>query len=188
MAVLGLNLANSAVGQYVIALAKQAGVRTLAIVRREQAADVVRKLGADHVVIDGDKLGHRVAEALQGKQLRFLLEGTGSSEQVAELAPNVEAGGSVVLFAAVTYQSPALPLADLIYRGVTLSAFFILKWLRDTPREELERVYGELAELVRQGVIKSEVEATYPLTEYRNALAHAASMERSGKILFTPNG
>ena len=183
----GLNLANSAVGQYVIALAKRAGIRTLAVVRREQAAEQVRRLGADIVVVDGDKLGHRVAEALGGVQLRLLLEGTGSSEQVAELAPSVESGGSVVVFAAATNQSPALPLADLIYRGISLRAFFILNWIRDTPRDELERAYVELAQLVEQGVLEAEVEATYPLTAYKEAFAHAARTERSGKILFTPS-
>jgi NADPH:quinone reductase-like Zn-dependent oxidoreductase len=183
---IGLNLANSAVGQNVIALAKQAGIRTLAIVRREEAARQVRDLGADLVVVDGDDLGERVRQALGGTRLRLLLEGTGSTEQVAELAASVEAGGTVVTFAAATGQSPALPLGDFIYRGISLRAFFILNWIRDTPREELEQAYGELAAFVEQGVIKAAVEATYPLDRFREALAHAGRTERSGKILFTP--
>ncbi|MFG1708194.1 zinc-dependent alcohol dehydrogenase family protein [Nonomuraea sp. M3C6] len=183
---IGLNLANSAVGQYVIALAKRAGVKTLAVVRREEAAKRVRELGADLVVIDGENLGDRIAEALDGAQLRLLLEGTGDPLQVAELVRAVEPGGSVVTFAAATGQAPALPLPDLIYRGISLRAFFILNWLRDTPHEELERIYGELADLAEQGVIRATVEATYRLPEYREALAHAQRAERSGKILFTP--
>ncbi|WP_410813915.1 zinc-dependent alcohol dehydrogenase family protein [Micromonospora sp. 067-2] len=181
---IGLNLANSAVGQQVIALAKQAGVKTLAVVRREDAAQQVRELGADLVVLDGDNLGNRVAEALDGTQLRLLLEGTGSPEQVAELVRSVEAGGSVVTFASVTGQSPALPLGDLIYRGVSLRAFFVLNWLRDTPRAELVRIYTELAELVERGVLRTAVEATYPLRKHREAIGHAARQERGGKVLF----
>lgn len=182
----GLNLANSAVGQYVIALARKAGIRTLAVVRSDEAAERVRKLGADVVLVDGEGLGERAVKALDGAQLRLLLEGTGDSAQVAELAPAVEPGGSVVVFAAATGQSPAVPLPDLIYRGISLRAFFILNWLRDTPREELERVYAELAELVAQGVLRAEVEATYELSSYREALAHAQRTGRSGKILFAP--
>jgi NADPH:quinone reductase-like Zn-dependent oxidoreductase len=43
----GLTIANSGVGQFVIGLATRAGVKTLAIVRREEAAEQVRALGAD---------------------------------------------------------------------------------------------------------------------------------------------
>jgi hypothetical protein len=35
-------------------------------------------------------------------------------------------------------------------------------------------------------VLKAAVEATYPLEQYREAFAHAARIERCGKILFTP--
>jgi NADPH:quinone reductase-like Zn-dependent oxidoreductase len=51
---IGLNLANSAVGHYLIPLAKRAGIKTLAVVRRESAAEQVRPLGADVVLVDGD--------------------------------------------------------------------------------------------------------------------------------------
>jgi NADPH:quinone reductase-like Zn-dependent oxidoreductase len=184
----GLNLANSAIGHYLIALARKAGVRTLAVVRREDVANEMRQLGSDLVVVDGAGLKERVAEGLKGARLRVLFEGTGNPGQVAQLVPAVEDGGSVITFAAVTGQAPALPLADLIYRGITLRAFFILNWLRDTPRKRLERVYGELAELVEQGAISAVIEATYPLDQYQQALRHAQKNARAGKVLFVPNG
>jgi len=184
---IGLNLANSAVGHYLIALAKRAGLKTLAVVRREEAADQVRALGADAVVLDGEDLGAHVTEALHGAKLRVLFEGTGDPAQIAQLTPAIEDGGSVVAFSSATGQSPALPLADLIYRGISLRAFFILNWLENTPRERLEKVYGELARLVEQGAISAVVEATYPLDEHQKALQHAQQNARTGKVLFTPN-
>ena len=183
---IGLNIANSATGQYVITLARRAGIKTLAVVRRQDAADQVRHRGADLVVIDGDSLGDRVAKALDNARLRLLLDGTGDPAQVAELVRSVEDGGSVVAFSAVTGQAPALPIPDLIYRGISLRGYFNLNWIHDTPRETLERVYGELAGLVQQGLISAPVEATYPLNQYRPALAHAQQTGRTGKILFTP--
>lgn len=182
----GLNLANSAVGHYVIALAKRAGVRTLAVVRREEAAKEVRALGADAVVVDGPELGERIAAALNGGQLRLALEGTTDAEQTAALVRSLEDGGTVVTFAAATGQAPSVPVGDLIYRGIVLRAFFILNWIRDTPRERIQEVYAELAALVEQGGLKAPVEATYSLQEHRAALSHAARTERGGKILFVP--
>ena len=185
---IGLNLANSTVGHYLIPLAKRAGIKTLAVVRREGAAEQVRQLGADVVLVDDDDLSDRAAEALGDASLRLLLEGTGDPAAVAKLVGLVEEKGTVVAFASATGQSPAIPLPDLIYRGVSLRSFLILHWIRDTPHERLEAIYRELVELVAQGVISAEVEATYPLAEYHDALAHAQRTERSGKVLFTPSG
>jgi NADPH:quinone reductase-like Zn-dependent oxidoreductase len=181
---IGLTLANSAVGQNAIAIAKHAGVNVLAVVRREEAAKQVRELGADLVIVDGENLGDRAAEALAGTRLRLLLDGTGGP-QVGELVPSIEDGGSVVSYSSMTGQAPTLPLGDFIFRGISLSSFFMPIWLRDTPRAEMERIYAELAELAEQGVIRVAVEATYSLHQYREAFAHAAQEGRSGKILFT---
>jgi NADPH:quinone reductase-like Zn-dependent oxidoreductase len=179
-----LTLGNSAVGQYVIALAKRAGVKTLAVVRREEAAGQLRALGADHVIVDGEHIGDRIAAALDGARFRLVLDGIGGPE-VAELARSLEFGGTVVSFSAVTGQSPVLPLADLIYREISLHGLFVINWVRDAPRQEIEETYAELAGLVEQGVLTAAVEATYPIERYREALAHAQRPKRSGKVLFT---
>jgi NADPH:quinone reductase-like Zn-dependent oxidoreductase len=182
----GLTLANSAVGHYVVALARRAGVKTLAVVRNEDAAAEVRQLGADLVVIDGKWLKERVKEGMRDARLRVLFEGTGDPGQISQLVTAVEDDGSVITFASVTGQVPSLPLGDLIYRGITLRGFFILNWIRDTPRERLERVYGELVELVDEGVLRANLAATYPLERYQDALRHVQNDARNGKILFVP--
>src|SRR5947208_12363852 len=48
---IGQTAANSAMGQYIIKLAKLAGVKTLNVVRREEAAEQVRQFGGDRVVL-----------------------------------------------------------------------------------------------------------------------------------------
>ncbi len=182
----GVTLANSAVGHYLIALGRAAGLKTLAVVRTESAAAEVRRLGADLVVVDGDGMKERVTQDLRGDRLRVLFEGTGDPRQVGRLVTAVEDGGSVIAFASVTGQVPALPLPDLIYRGVSLRGFLILNWIRDTPRDRLEQVYGKLLGLVERGALRANVEATYSLDQYQPALRHAQNDARHGKVLFVP--
>jgi len=184
---IGQNLGNSAVGQYVAALARQAGIRTLSIVRRADGADRLRALGADIVLVDGPDLPERIAEALGGRRLKLAFDGVGGAE-VGKLTGALEDGGTVVSYSSQTGESPVLPLADLIYRGISLRSFFVVGWLRHTTRERLEAVYAELAGLVEKGVIHSAVEAAYPLTEHAEAIAHVLRADRTGKILFTPGG
>jgi hypothetical protein len=49
-------------------------------------------------------------------------------------------------------------------------------------------VYGELSELVEQGAIGADFEATYPLDQFQEVLRHAQKNARTGKVLFIPNG
>src|ERR1700726_4787165 len=53
---IGQTAANSAMGHYVVKLAKLAGLNTLNVVRREEAAEQVRLFGGDNVVLEGDDL------------------------------------------------------------------------------------------------------------------------------------
>ncbi len=90
---IGQTAANSAMGQYIIALAKLAGVKTLNVVRREEAAEQVRQWGGDRVVLQGDHLHQDIEEALGGKKLSLVLDAVGGTP-VGELAKLLKTAGS----------------------------------------------------------------------------------------------
>ena len=82
----------------IIALAKLAGVKTLNVVRREEAAEQVRQWGGDRVVLQGDNLHKDIEEALDGKKLSLVLDTVGGTP-VGELAKSLKTGGSIVVYA-----------------------------------------------------------------------------------------
>jgi NADPH:quinone reductase-like Zn-dependent oxidoreductase len=180
---IGQNLGNSAVGKYAIALARHAGVRTLSVVRRKEAAEQIPD--GDVVLVDGDDLGDRIAEALGDAKLRLVLDGAADASTAA-LARSLEFGGTVAGYSTTTGRSAAIGVRESIFHEVVLRGLWVVNWIRSAPRDEVARVYTELADLVEQGVLHADVEATYPLEQYREALAHAGRPYRSGKILFRP--
>jgi NADPH:quinone reductase-like Zn-dependent oxidoreductase len=184
---IGQNQANSAVGRYVIALAHRAGVRTVNVVRREAAAQELRELGAEFVVVDSEHLGERVADHLGDARLRLVLDGVGGQTPGA-LAGSLEFGGTVVSYASWTNQPAAVSAHDLIFRELQVRGFWLINWLRGAPRSEIEATYAELADLVAQGVLSAPVAATYALEDYRQAFAAARAQGRSGKVLFALDG
>jgi NADPH:quinone reductase-like Zn-dependent oxidoreductase len=139
--------ANSAVGQYVITLAKLAGVKTLNLVRREPAAAQVTAAGGDRVIVVGDDLPRQLERALEGDELALVLDSIG--------------GPSVV---------------ELAHR---------LRWLRQASSEDINARYREIAGLVTSGKLGVEIDQTYPLEHYAEALGHAEQYQRLGKVLFT---
>jgi NADPH:quinone reductase-like Zn-dependent oxidoreductase len=181
---IGQTLGNGAVGQYVLQLAARAGYRTLSVVRSEKAAEQVRALGGELVVVAGENLGARIAAALDGRQLDLVLDGEGGAT-VGEVAHSLKPGGTIAAYSSITGAPQAVSPADLIFRQVELKGWWLVNWLRDAPRTEIEATYNRLADLIAGGELSSAVEASYALSDYREALAHAARPGRSGKVVFT---
>jgi NADPH:quinone reductase-like Zn-dependent oxidoreductase len=176
--------ANSAVGQYVIKLAKLAGVKTLNLARREKAASQVVAAGGDKVIVVGDDLPGQLDQALEGSQLALVLDSIGGPA-VAELAHRLRFGGKVVSFGVLGGQPTALSVRhDLIYRHVSHHGFWTFNWLRQASREDIRAYYREIAGLVSSGELRVEIDQTYPLDQYAEALNRAEQYQRKGKVLF----
>jgi NADPH:quinone reductase-like Zn-dependent oxidoreductase len=155
-------------GQYIIALAKLAGVKTLNVVRREEAAEQVREWGGDRVVLHRDNLDKDIEEALDSKKLSLVLDTVGGTP-VGELAKSLKPGGSPKYF---------------IYHGLGLHGFWLINWIRNAPRTEIKEIYQKLGDLVADGSLSAAVEHVYPLDQFKEAFKQSLKANRSGKILF----
>jgi NADPH:quinone reductase-like Zn-dependent oxidoreductase len=180
---IGQTAANSAMGQYIIALAKLAGVKTLNVVRREEAAEQVRQWGGDRVILQGDSLHKDIEDALNGKKLSLVLDTLGGTP-VGELAKSLKPGASIVVYALQSGQFPSISPKDLIYRGLNLHGFWLINWIRNAPRTEIEEIYQKLGDLVADRSLSATVEQVYPLDQFKEAFKQSLKSNRSGKILF----
>jgi NADPH:quinone reductase-like Zn-dependent oxidoreductase len=180
---IGQTAANAAMGQYIIALAKLAGVKTLNVVRRQEAAEQVRQWGGDRVVLQGGDLQKNIEEALDGKKLSLVLDTVGGTP-VGELAKSLKPGGSIVVYGLQGGQFPAMPPKEFIYRGLSLHGFWLINWIRNAPRTEIEEIYQKLGDLVADRSLSAAVEHVYPLDQFKEAFKQSLKSNRSGKILF----
>ena len=180
------NAANSGVGHNLIKLAKKLGYRSLNVVRRAELAAALKAEGADEVLVDGPDLGDRV-RAITGRDAAPKLGidcigGEGTRHIAAALAE----GGTVVNYGLLSGQPCMVDASETVFRDITLRGFWLVRWFASASPQEIQKAYAELTAMVVDGTIHVPVEKTYPLAEYRAALAHAAREGRSGKILFTP--
>lgn len=178
---IGQTAANSAMGQYIIALARLAGVKTLNVVRRPDAAERVRQFGGDRVVLQGDNLRHDIDKALGGKKLSLVLDSQGGA-LVGELARSLKPGGSIAVYA-LQQGLPVLP-PEFIYNGLNLHGFWLGNWMRNAPGTEIQELYQKLADLVADGSLSAAVEQVYPLDQFKQAIDRSLKSGRNGKILF----
>jgi NADPH:quinone reductase-like Zn-dependent oxidoreductase len=181
------NVANSAVGRFVIRLARARGARTVNVVRRESLFAELTALGADVCVVDGPELADVVKERTGGASIRLGLDAI-SGRATARISTCVGESGVLCNYGSMSGEDPVMPRAKLVGDGQTLVGFILGRALATRSLAEIRAIYAELGEQVRQGLLTAPVEKVYPIEEIKAAVAHAEQGERAGKILVAPNG
>ncbi len=180
------NAATSAVGRYVIQLARLSGWKTFNVVRSERGAAAVRDAGGDAVVMEGTDLKKAVAEHAADRRPRLALNSVGGESAIA-LTRALAFGGTLVTFGGMTGDPVRFPTRQLIFNDLRLRGFWVTRWLQEAPGRELRAMYDYLFDLIRMGKLFAPVAAAYSLDDYKKALAHANEPGRGGKVLFMPN-
>lgn len=178
------NAANSAVGGYVMQLAKQRGLRTVNLVRRASALDVAQAQGGDVVLTDGKDVASQVREATGGAPIRLGIDAV-SGSATERLAQCLADGATLVNYGVLSGEACRVAPTHFIFRDLTLKGFWLVKWFREASREAQRALYAELTKLVAEGTLRARVRATYPVAQIREAVAAASAGERDGKILVT---
>lgn len=176
------NAANSGVGHCLIKLAREAGMKSVNVVRRKELVGPLRAHGGDAVLLDGPDLDARVREAVGGGTLALAIDAVGGAA-TQRLARCVADGGTVVNYGALSGEACMVDNRELIFRDVMLKGFWLRRWFAETPPAEIAALYRTLAGKLADGTLAVDVEKVYPLRRLKDAVAHAARGGRSGKIL-----
>jgi mitochondrial enoyl-[acyl-carrier protein] reductase / trans-2-enoyl-CoA reductase len=179
------NAANSAVGLYLAQLAGYRGHRTVNVVRRGDAVAAVLKAGGDVVLVDGEGLANRVAEATGAAEIRLGIDAVGGAA-TGRLADCLCQSATLVNYGRMSGEPCAVHPDAFVFRDLTMRGFWLASWFRHTPEEQRRAVVGEIAGLISAGKLSAPIHATYDVGEIREAVAAAASGGRSGKILIVP--
>lgn len=181
------NAANSAVGRLVISLARERGLGTINIVRREDVFDELKKQGADIVLLDGPDLATRVKAATGNAAIMLGIDAV-SGDATGRLTACLADEGTVCTYGFMSDDNPSIPGSELIFRGITHTGFMLGRALARRSSAEIETLYAELCARIMSGAIHAPVDHIYPITDIRTALIRAQTAGRHGKVLISPNG
>jgi NADPH:quinone reductase-like Zn-dependent oxidoreductase len=179
------NAANSAVGLYLVQLARHHGYRTVNVVQREDARGVVRETGGDIVLLDGEDLAQRVSAATDGADIRLGIDAVGGAA-TGHLADCLCDCATLVSYGRMSGEPCMVPPDALVFRDLALRGFWLARWFQRAPMERRRALVGEIAGLIATGKLHAPIQATYDVSEIKDAVATAASGGRSGKILIVP--
>ena len=179
------NAATSAVGRAVIEIAHQRGWKTLNVVRRAAAAEELRALGADAVVVDDEDMGAAAKDVLGGAVPRLALNAVGGSS-ATRLAGLLASGGTLVTYGAMSKEALKIPNGFLIFRDLVFRGFWLTRWLRAAPPDQVSSLFDQIFRCAASGCFAPRVVAEFPLGEVSAAVTRAE--EGGGKVLLRLGG
>jgi mitochondrial enoyl-[acyl-carrier protein] reductase / trans-2-enoyl-CoA reductase len=177
------NAANSAAGRAVIEIAHELGYKTVNVVRRAELIDELHAQGGDVVLVDDENVRDEAKAATNGAPICLALNAVGG-DSALRLANCLAPGSTMVTFGAMSLQPLKIPTGLLIFKDLRFRGIWINKWYDNATQAERMAAFGPLFAMAKRGLLKTKIEKSYPLSEFKAAVAHAAQGKRSGKIMF----
>ncbi len=181
-----VNAANGAVGRLLNVLAERRGVRVVNLVRSAESARALRDSGAAVVVDTGSADWRaRVAAATGGEPIVRAVDQVGGAAS-GELLGLLGERGELISFGALSGEAMVLNPGPMIFKQAVVRGFWASRRGEEIGPEARGRLYGELFNLAAGGVLRLEVEASYPLTRAGAAAVATEQSGRNAKVVLDP--
>jgi len=176
---------NSAVGGYIIQLAKQRGIKTLNVVRRDGLAEELKSKGANVVLIDGPDLAEQIATATDNAPVVMAIDAVGG-DTFSRLASSLSHGGTLVAYGVLSGKAATLNPALTIFDDLRIRGFWLSKWFETASAEEKQAAFGQIIPLVASGTLNANIDSRYAIEDIKQAVQRAAQGRKNGKVLIVP--
>jgi trans-2-enoyl-CoA reductase len=117
----------------------------------------------------------------EGAQIRLGIDAVGGAA-TGHLADCLCEPATLVNYGRMSGEPCGVQPDAFIFRDLTLRGFWLANWFQRAPEERRRSVVEEIA----AGKLHAPIQATYGVSEIKDAVAAAAGDGRSGKILIVP--
>jgi NADPH:quinone reductase-like Zn-dependent oxidoreductase len=166
--------ASGGVGSFAVQIAKAFGAEVTGVCRGDKA-EVVRSLGADHII------DHRHEDFADGTHHYDVIIDTGGNRRLAHLRRALTADGTLVIVGGET-GGRWLGGFDRSLRAVLLSPF-VRPTLTMLASKENAADLAAVGELIDAGQVVPAVDRTYPLCETPAAIRYLMDGHATGKVV-----
>jgi NADPH2:quinone reductase len=175
--------AGSTLGKMIIRLGRHDGFKTVNVVRRSEAKEELSRLGADAVISSSEgPIDEQVKRITGGDGVRYALDPIGGETGTGvfrSLAP----GGRLVIYGTLSGEPIQIDPRHMISGRKVVEGFWLGHWMRDRSIPSALLLFREIASLIRQGVLSSQIGPSFALDQIREAVGQAETVARNGKVL-----
>jgi NADPH2:quinone reductase len=173
------------VGSIAVQWARHLGATVIAIVGSEAKAEVVTRLGAHHVLLQGDPAWPaRIRELTGGRGVDVVYDSVGKDTFQSSL-DCLKPRGLMVSFGNASGPVPPFSVLELSKRGsLYLTRPTLFHYI--ATRAELERGARELFDVIGRGLVRIEIGQTYPLQDAAQAHRDLEGRRTVGSTVLLP--
>jgi NADPH2:quinone reductase len=175
--------AGSTLGRMMIKLGQHDGFKTLNIVRRREAMDELKGLGADAVICSSDgPIDEQVRAIVGGEGVSYAVDPVGGDTGTG-VFNSLGIGGRMLLYGTLEDAPIRVDPRTMIAGKRVVEGFYLGHWAADRSKVKMLLLFREIADLIRKGVLATELGREYPLEAIGDAVRDAESVGRHGKVL-----
>ena len=168
--------ASGGVGSYAVQIARAYGAEVTGVCRTSKM-DMVRELGADHIV------DYTEGDFLDGQSRYDVIIDTGGNSSLASLRRALTPAGRLVIVGGET-DGLWLGVLTRIFKAILLAPFVKHKLLPLISSENAKDL-SDLTELIESSGVSSAIDRTYPLSEADAAIRYVQEGKARGKVVIS---
>lgn len=177
----------SAVGRYVLQIAKIMDLKLINIVRREEQIEEVMSFGETRCFVECDDVSKLIREDIGKAPLRLGLDCVGG-QSTERMAQCLNENGTVVNYGMLSLEPCVVSPEHLIFRNVQLVGFWLSRVLNKMSATDRHDQIARLATWAHEGKLVGSIDSTFPIEQIGDALRRSEQPGRGGKVLVHPNG
>jgi NADPH2:quinone reductase len=190
--------AGGELGRMIIRLAKHDGIKTINVVRRDEAVQELMDLGADEVIVSADgPIDEQVRKIVGPSGVDFAIDPV-AGQIGTEIFRSLSEDGRMLVYGSLTGEGISVgddPRLTLSGRR-TLEVYWLGYWLPRLDnsgffapdRAAMPQLIDEIVDLIRQGILETSPGKKFGLDDIRAAVTEAETVGHDGKIYLAPNG
>jgi NADPH:quinone reductase-like Zn-dependent oxidoreductase len=175
--------AAGALGRMIVRLSRQFSITMINIVRRPEQEDLLRKLGAGHVLNENTP----GFDAALRDLCHTLHAGIGFDAVAGEMSARMlraqPEGSRLLVYGALSMKPPQIDPSSLIFERKGVEGFWLSSWLRTKNTLSVLGIARKVQKLLNTD-LSTDIQARLPLEEFARGIQEYKHHMTRGKVLF----
>jgi NADPH:quinone reductase-like Zn-dependent oxidoreductase len=175
--------AGSALGRMIIRLGRHDGFKTLNIVRRREAIDELKGLGADSVIVSSEgPIDEQVRRIAGPGGVKYAIDPVGGATGT-EVFRALAADGRMLVYGTLSGEPLQIDSRLMIAGKRVVEGFWLGHWMRERNIPAALKLFHEITTLIRRGVLATEIGPSFSPESIGEAVRAAEAVGHRGKVL-----
>lgn len=176
----------SAIGKMMVRYCKEEGIPCINIVRRQEQVDLLRSIGAEHVLDSSTESFQEDLKKLSVNLNATLAFDCVSGEMTGHLVNNMCEGSVVYVYGSLSMKPiSAINPSAIIFSRKRVEGLWLSSWIKTKGIMSLWNTTNKVVALLPT-VLKTDVAAEFKLEEINEALQYYKANMTAGKVVFRP--